>query len=128
MKDEELKKWLKNSMVESAPDGFSDRVMEFVSLEASKKLVKSKYSLPGKYLLFVMFFLLLFSIVLSFLNPGSDITELSKLKQYFDFDMPQLGFKSVFNNNIIAYVSAAIAVFLFFDYLFSEKRRSYNMS
>lgn len=128
MKDEELKNWLKSSMIESAPEGFSDRVMEVISLEANKQAIKSKYTLPGKYLLVVMFLLLVISIVLSFVNPGSDITELSKLRQYLDFDWPQIGFKSLFSNNIVAYVTASIALFLFLDYLFSEKRSAYNMS
>lgn len=128
MKDEELKNWLKNSMIESAPAGFSDRVMEVISLEANKVSAKTKYTLPGKSLLVLMFLLLAISIVLSFMNPGSDISELSKLKQYLDFDWPQIGFKSLFSNNIVAYVTAAIALFLFLDYLFSEKRTAYNMS
>ena len=128
MKDEELKNWLKKSMIESAPEGFSDRVMEVISLEANKQALKTKYTLPGKYLLVGMFLLLVMSIVLSYMNPGSDITALSKLKQYLDFDWPQIGFKSLFSNNIVAYVTASIAVFLFLDYLFSDKRSSYNVS
>ena len=128
MKDEELKNWLKHSMIEKAPEGFSKRVMEVISLEANKQAIKTKYTLPGKYLLVVMFLLLVTSIVLSIVSPGSDVTELSKLRHYLDFDWPQLGFKSFFSNNILAYISATIALFLFLDYLFSGKRRSYIMS
>ena len=82
MKDEELKNWLKHSMIEKAPEGFSKHVMEAISLEANKQVLKTKYTLPGKYLLVVMFLLLVTSIVLSIVSPGSDVTELSKLTPF----------------------------------------------
>jgi len=127
MSDAELKNWIKSTIIEKAPDGFTDRLMEAIAIEDEKSIAKSVYKLPGKHLLFFMGFILVFSIVISFITPAEGISEWGNYSHYFQFDWSKIKLSSLVNNRILAYTSAGLFVFIFLDYLFTSKKRFYSV-
>lgn len=126
MSDAELKNWIKSTIIEKAPDGFTDRLMEAIALEDKKTQASSTYKLPGKYLLVIMALLLVFSVIVSILNPG-DMGEWVNYSRYLHFDWSGIKFNGLISNHIITYTAAGLFLFLFLDYLFTSKKRFYSI-
>ncbi len=127
MSDAELKNWIESTIIEKAPDGFTDRLMEAIAIEDEKSLAKSGYKLPGKYLLIFMALLLVFSIVVSFINPAEGMSEWANYSHYFQLDWSKLKFNGLISNHLITYTTAGLFLFLFLDYQFTSKKRFYSV-
>ena len=127
MKDKEFKSWIEKSMIERAPEGFTDRLMEAIAIENEKLVKAPSYKLPGKYLLFFMGFILIFSVIASLLAPSKGIGEWNNYRHYFQMDWTKMNLNSLINNPIIIYTIVGLFLFLFLDYLFISKKHSYSV-
>jgi len=127
MSDAELKNWIESTIIEKAPEGFTDRLMEAIALEDKKTLAASTYKLPGKYLLVFMALLLVFSVIVSVFNPGESLGEWANYSRYLQLDWSGIKFNKVVSNHIITYTAAGLFLFLFLDYLFTSKKRFYSI-
>lgn len=122
MKEEEFKNSLKESLLEKAPDGLTDRIMESIALENSKSKINTASGIQGKSLLIFLFLLFSGTILWSFLSPSKGNGIIQSLHDKISFDLPHFEFNNLIFNNLNTYIILGFFLFLCIDILFIKKR------
>lgn len=123
MKDEEIKRFLKERMVEEAPENFTIKVMDVINKEAKTQSIMSTYTLPAKGLLISMAILFVLSILWALTTNYSSSVDFEVINKYIEFSPPTFEFNKLIFSNIVMYVCLAFLGFLFLDYFMSRNRK-----
>lgn len=123
MKDEEIKRFLKERMVEEAPENFTIKVMDVINKEAKTQSIMSTYTLPAKGLLISMAILFVLSILWALTTNYSSSVDFEVINKYIEFSPPTFEFNKLIFSNIVMYVCLAFLGFLCLDYFMSRNRK-----
>ena len=122
MKDEEIKRFLKERMMEDAPENFTIKVMDVINKEAKTQSIISTYTLPAKGLLISMIILFVLSILWALTTNYSSSVDFEVMNKYIEFNAPTFEFNKLIFSNIVMYVCLAFLGFLFLDYFMSRNK------
>jgi hypothetical protein len=121
MRDDEIKKIVKETFFEKAPAGLSDRIMEQIALEDQQASIASNYALPGKGLLVFLFLLFSAGIIWASISSYELNENVKALKDKITFDFPTISFNTLIFNDINTYLFIGFFIFLILEVLLIRK-------
>lgn len=122
MKEEDFKKLLKESILEKAPEGLSDSVMDRIAAENVSKANAKVYSMPGKRLILFLAILFSGSILWALLSSPSNKSRINTILESISFQLPTIEKSEIIFNSINVYLLMAFLAFLFIEFLIFRSR------
>lgn len=123
MKEEDFKHILRESILEKAPEGLSDQIMDRIAEESVSSVKVIAYSMPGKKLLIFLTLLFSGSIIWAMLSSPSNKSIINTAMDSISFDLPTLTFSEQIFNNLNAYLMMAFLAFLVIEFLALRKKK-----
>lgn len=123
MKDEDLKRVLADALLEEAPTGFTQSLMDKIKEEEAKSKVITTYNLPAKGLLISLSIVFIVSVLWAIFAGSSSQLELDLLSRSIHFELPKLKFNELIYSNVVMYASLGFMAFLYIDYAIFRKRK-----